>query len=169
MAATGSSARGRDRDGAVSELLGQPCATGRPMDLCWPQGRKRGRGVEETRGSFWRGTTIEIDSRLRIGRAIAKTEEEVALELMSQLKARGHPESPPAMATDGKGSYREAMLETWGQVPTYGGRGRPPTHKQPDADWHYLQVVKERVFQSAHRCAYTGRLWRPARGEGFAG
>ena len=63
---------------------------------------------------------------------------------MTQLKKRGHPKTPPAMATDGKGSYREAMVETWGQVPAYGGRGRPPTHKQPGADWHYLQVVKER-------------------------
>ena len=114
------------------------------MDLCWSQGRKRGHCEEEARGSFWRGTTIAIDSRLRIGRAIAKTEEEVALELMTQLKERGHPTTPPAMATDGKGSYREAMLETWGRVPEYAGRGRPPTHKQPRADWHYLQVVKER-------------------------
>ncbi len=73
------------------------------------------------------------------------------------------------MATDGKGSYREAMLETWGQVPEYGGRGRPPTHKQPDADWRSLQVVKEHVFQSAHRRAYTGGLWGPAIGESFAG
>lgn len=84
------------------------------------------------------------ESRLRIGRALAKTEEEVAVQLMSQLKARGHPEKPPALATDGKGSYREAMLSTWGQVPEYGGRGRPPTHKQPGPDWQYLQVVKER-------------------------
>src|SRR5205823_13983755 len=38
----------------------------------------------------------------------------------------------------------EAMLETWGQVPQYTGRGRPPTRKQPGPDWHYLQVVKER-------------------------
>jgi len=68
----------------------------------------------------------------------------VALELMAQLKRRGHPERPPALATDGKGSYREAMLETWGQVPQYTGRGRPPTRKQPGPDWHYLQVVKER-------------------------
>ena len=101
-------------------------------------------GEEEARGSFWRGTTVAIGSRLRIGRAIAKTEEEVALELMAQLKERGHPEKPPAMATDGKGSYREAMLSTWGQVPDYAGRGRLPTHKQPGADWQYLQVVKER-------------------------
>ena len=36
------------------------------------------------------------------------------------------------------------MVETWGQVPDYRGRGRPPTRKQPGADWHYLQVVKER-------------------------
>ena len=49
---------------------------------------------------------------MRIGRAIAKTEEAVALELMAQLKARGHPEKPPAMATDKKDSYRETMLET---------------------------------------------------------
>jgi hypothetical protein len=68
----------------------------------------------------------------------------VALQLMTQLKERGHPTTPPAMATDGKGSYREAMLETWGSVPAYEGRGRPATHKQPGADWHYLQVVKER-------------------------
>jgi hypothetical protein len=68
----------------------------------------------------------------------------VALELMTQLKERGHPKTPPAMATDGKGSYREAMVQTWGRVPEYAGRGRPPTHKQPGPDWHYLQVVKER-------------------------
>jgi len=36
---------------------------------------------------------------------------------MAQLKDRGHPDAPPAMATDGKGEYREALLATWGQVP----------------------------------------------------
>ena len=41
---------------------------------------------------------------------------------MPQLKARGHPDAPPAMAADGHGSYREAMVETWGQVPEYSGR-----------------------------------------------
>jgi hypothetical protein len=45
----------------------------------------------------------------------------VALELMAQLKERGHPKTPPALATDGKGSYREAMLQTWGYIPEYGG------------------------------------------------
>jgi len=38
------------------------------------------------------------------------------MALMAQLKARGHPDT-------GKGSYREAMVETWGQVPEYTGRG----------------------------------------------
>jgi len=85
-----------------------------------------------------------MDSRLRVGRAIGKNEEEVAVTLMAQLKARGNPKSPPAMATDGRGGYLEAMLETWGQVPEYSGRGRRPTHKQPQPDWHYLQVVKHR-------------------------
>jgi hypothetical protein len=85
-----------------------------------------------------------MDTRLRIGRAIGKTEEQVAHELMAQLKQRGHPEAPPAMATDGKGDYRTAMVDTWGQVPAYQGHGRPPTLKQPQPDWQYVQVIKER-------------------------
>ena len=63
---------------------------------------------------------------------------------MAQLKDRGHPDAPPAMATDGKGDYREALLETWGQVPEYSGIGRPPTVKRPQPEWQYLQVVKTR-------------------------
>jgi hypothetical protein len=64
--------------------------------------------------------------------------------MMKQIQKRGHPETPPAMATDGKGAYREAMVEVWGSVPEYKGRGRPPTHKQPGQDWRYLKVVKVR-------------------------
>ncbi len=97
---------------------------------------------EDKRGTFWRGITIESNSRLRVGRAIAKTEEEVAEALMAQLKARGHPDTPPPMATDGKGGYRDALVATWGQVPEYAGHGRPPTRKQAQPDWHYLQVIK---------------------------
>jgi hypothetical protein len=63
---------------------------------------------------------------------------------MRQLKERGHSDGPPPMATDGKGAYREAMVETWGEVPPSPERGRPPVHKQPKAGWHYLQVVKHR-------------------------
>jgi len=85
-----------------------------------------------------------MDTRLRVGRAIGKTEEEVAGKLMAQLKARGHPDAPPAIATDGNGSYRKAIVETWGQVPEYSGRGRPPTQKQPQPGWQYLKVVKHR-------------------------
>jgi hypothetical protein len=36
------------------------------------------------------------------------------------------------------------MVEVWGKVPEYGGRGRPPTKKRPQADWQYLQMVKQR-------------------------
>ena len=85
-----------------------------------------------------------MDTRLRVGRAIGKTEEAVAHALMAQLKERGHPDHPPALATDGKGDYRTALVETWGEVPAYQGRGRPPTQKQPQPDWQYVQVIKER-------------------------
>jgi hypothetical protein len=85
-----------------------------------------------------------MDTRLRVGRAIAKTEEEGAITLMEQIKSHAPEEGPPAIATDGKGAYREAMLKVWGKVPDYNGRGRPPSSLKPEEDWYYLQVMKER-------------------------
>jgi hypothetical protein len=105
---------------------------------------KRGYAEADERGTFWRGITLDMDSRLRVGRAIGKTEEDVAHDLMAQLQDRGHPDHPPAMATDGKGDYRRALVDSWGQVPAYGGRGRPASCKQPQPEWQYVQVVKER-------------------------
>ena len=74
---------------------------------------KRGRPEEADRGTFWRGTAIDVDTRLRVGRAIGKNEGEVALAMMSQIKERGNPERPPAIASDGNDSYPEAMLESF--------------------------------------------------------
>ena len=56
-----------------------------------------------------RGTAIDIDTRLRVGRAIGKTEEEVAAATMSQIKERCNPVEPPAIASDGNDSYPEAI------------------------------------------------------------
>jgi hypothetical protein len=86
---------------------------------------------------------IDMDTRLRVGRAVCKREEESALELM-QILQQAHPHAPPALATDAKGGYAEAMIQTWGKVPPYSGQGRPAKHKQPGADWKYLQVQKIR-------------------------
>jgi hypothetical protein len=114
------------------------------VDLRVPQGGKGGRPEEEERGTFWRGTLIDSDTRLRVGRAIGKDENEVAAKIFSQLKERGHPDAPPPLASDGEGTYREQMVETWGQVPPYSGRGRPPTVKRAGPDWQYVQVIKHR-------------------------
>jgi hypothetical protein len=67
---------------------------------------------------------------------------------MPTIQERFCPERPPACATDGKGAYREARGETWGQVPAYQGQGRPPQNKQPGQGWQYVQGVKTR---DAHR------------------
>ncbi len=75
------------------------------------------RDEEEEKGTFWRGTAIDRDSRVRVGRALAQTEEEVAHALMIHMNKHPPEEKPPAMATDGKGAYREALLQTWGKVP----------------------------------------------------
>jgi hypothetical protein len=63
---------------------------------------------------------------------------------MEQLQERGHADAPPGIATDGKGAYREALVATWGQVPEYSGHGRPPTRKQEQPGWQYVQVIKRR-------------------------
>ena len=88
---------------------------------------------------------IDSDTRLRVARGIAKTETEASQIVFETLKyQRGHPEKPPPTVSDGWGGIREAMVETYGQVPAYSGAGRPPTLKKPGDDWQYLQVVKQR-------------------------
>jgi len=41
---------------------------------------------EAARGTFWSGKAIDMDSRLRIGSAIGKSEEEIAPELIRTSK-----------------------------------------------------------------------------------
>jgi len=85
-----------------------------------------------------------MESRLRVGHAIGKTEEEIAPNLMKQVKMHAPDDGPPAMSSDGKGAYPKAMVETWGKVPEYSGRGAPPTLPKPGKDWQFLQAIKKR-------------------------
>ena len=87
---------------------------------------------------------IEMETRLRVARGIAKSETAAATIVFETLKSRGHPTMPPPTVSDGWGGNREAMIAVYGQVPEYQGRGRPPTQKQPLPGWQYLQVVKQR-------------------------
>ena len=85
-----------------------------------------------------------MKTRLRVGRGVGKTETEASVELLHQLKRRGHPDAPPPLVSDGWGGHREALIEVYGEVPDYSGRGRPPSLKQPCDEWQYLQMVKQR-------------------------
>lgn len=88
---------------------------------------------------------IEQDTRLRAGRGIGKTETEASVQALSMLKRHSHSNLPPALASDGWGGHREALVEVYGQIPAKkAGRGRPPSRKQPGGGWHYLQLVKQR-------------------------
>ena len=95
-------------------------------------------------GQFMRSTMLDMDSRLRVARAIEKDETQASIGVFQMLKRRGHPDGPPPTISDGWGGIDEAMIEVYGRVPEYGGRGRPPTRKKPGADWLYLQMVKQR-------------------------
>lgn len=80
-----------------------------------------------------------------MGRGIGQTETQAAVNLWRQVKQRdAHKHTPPPVLSDGWGGQREALVEVYGQVPPYKGRGRRPTRKQPGADWHYTQMVKQR-------------------------
>jgi hypothetical protein len=87
---------------------------------------------------------IDMDSRLRVARGIAKTETEACVQVFQTLKRRGHPDAPPPTVSDGWGGINEAMVQVYGVVPEYKGVGRPPTRKRPQPGWKYLQVVKQR-------------------------
>jgi len=95
-------------------------------------------------GQFMRSTMLDMDSRLRVARAIEKDETQASIGVFQMLKRRGHPDGPPPTISDGWGGIDEAMIEVYGRLPPYRGRGRPPTRKQPGADWLYLQMVKQR-------------------------
>lgn len=90
---------------------------------------------------------IDVDTRLRVARGLAKTETQASVEVFETLKARGHPERPPATLSDGWGGIGEAMVEVYGQVPPYKGLGRRPTKKRAGPDWQYAQMVKQRTAQ----------------------
>ena len=87
---------------------------------------------------------IDMDSRLRAARGFGKTETDASAAVFEQLKKRGHPDAPPPTVSDGWGGIREAMVEVYGTVPDYSGKGRPPSRRQPQPGWKYLQVVKQR-------------------------
>jgi hypothetical protein len=95
-------------------------------------------------GQFMRSTMLDMDSRLRVARAIEKDETQASIAVFRLLQQRGHPDAPPPTISDGWGGIDEAMVEVYGLVPQYSGRGRPPTRKKPASDWMYLQMVKQR-------------------------
>jgi len=98
-------------------------------------------------GQFIRSTMLDMDSRLRVARAIEKDETQASQGVFEMLKRRGHPDGPPPTISDGWGGIDEAMIEVYGLVPEYSGHGRPPTRKKPGSDWLYLQMVKQRDAQ----------------------
>jgi hypothetical protein len=114
------------------------------MGLRGQQGGKKNYPETDESGQFWRATMIDMDTRLRVARGIAKTETEASQEVFETLKRRGHPDAPPPTVSDGWGGIDNAMVEVYGVVPEYQGVGRPPTRKQPQPGWQYLQVVKQR-------------------------
>jgi hypothetical protein len=95
-------------------------------------------------GQFMRSTMLDMDSRLRVARAIAKDETQATIGVFRMLKRRGHQDGPPPTISDGWGGIDDAMVEIYGQVPEYCGHGRPPSRKKAGSDWLYLQMVKQR-------------------------
>jgi hypothetical protein len=119
------------------------------------------RAPEDETGEFMRSTMLDMDSRLRVATAVEQNETLASQHVFESLKCRGHPDAPPPTLTDGWGGIDDAMVSVYGQVPDYGGRGRPPTKKQPGDGWLYLQMVK----QHDDRGHFTGTKLNAVYGE----
>lgn len=102
------------------------------------------RSLDDEEGEIWQATMLDMDSRLRVARGIGADETQASIEVFQTLKGRGHPDGPPPTISDGWGGIDDAMIEVYGLVPKYSGKGRPPTRKQAQAGWQYLQMVKQR-------------------------
>ena len=113
------------------------------VELCPAQREEKKYAEEEERGSCWCETILEVETRLRVAQGIGKSESEACAQALRQMQEQGQA-TLPAMVSDGWGGIREAMVEVYGEVPAYGGRGRPPTRPQARPEWRYLQMVKHR-------------------------
>lgn len=110
----------------------------------WATKAKKSYPETDESGQFWRSTYLDQDTRLRVAHGIAKNETLASIQVFEKLKRRGHPDGPPPTISDGWGGIDDAMIEVYGMVPDYGGRGRPPTRKKAGKNWFYLQMVKQR-------------------------
>jgi hypothetical protein len=142
VARSGAPCRG-DRRCLAGPVYTQTRAVGRYGGLHQTHARKTGAGLGDG-GDIWRATMIDKDTRLRLACGIASTETAAHGEVFATLKQCGPPDAPPPTVADGWGGVDEAMGHVYGQVPPDRGRGRPPTQKPPQADWHYLPVMKQR-------------------------
>lgn len=124
-------------------------------------GEKCERSPEEKTGEFMRSTMLDIDSRLRAATAVEQNESIASQSVFEIIKRRGHPEAPPPTITDGWGGIDDAMINVYGLVPAYVGRGRPPTLKRPGDGWLYLQMVKQHDDQGH----FTGTKLKAIYGE----
>ena len=115
-----------------------------PCGLTWATKAKKSYPETNESGQFWRSTLLDMDTRLRVARGIAKNETQASVEVFQILQRRGHPDSPSPTISDGWGGIDDAMIAVYGLVPEYSGRGRPPTRKKAQPDWQYLQMVKQR-------------------------
>lgn len=110
-------------------------------------------------GTFWISTLLDIDSRLRTVRGFGKNETEASKKAFQVLQQRGHPEAPPPLITDGWGGIDDAILDVYGIVPDYSGRGRPPSKPKAGKDWLYLQMVKQRNEQGRLQGIKLRAIW----------
>jgi transposase-like protein/IS1 family transposase len=116
------------------------------LDELWAyvrnRGGKGGTPRRPRRGSCWKAMAFDPKSKLRVARAVGKRDQTLLERLLRQVQERVV--GREALASDQLPGYEEAIVEIFGKVPSYRGRGRPPTKKRPPVKLRYGQVVKER-------------------------
>lgn len=86
---------------------------------------------------------IEVETRLRVGRGIGKTETQASLELLQQLKRRGHPEAPPPWVSDGGAVIGKPCLKSTVKCRSTAGGDAHHRSNSPLPGGQYVQRVKQ--------------------------
>ncbi len=63
--------------------------------LMWATKEQKNYPETDESGQFWRSTMLDMNTRLRVARGIAKTETEASVIVFETLRERGHPDKPP--------------------------------------------------------------------------
>ena len=84
------------------------------IDALWTYSGSKEKKPGDESGSYWVGTLLESETRLRVGRGVSVSEGDAAQRLWRRWRWRLASKPPPPLVSDGWGGHQEALLNVFG-------------------------------------------------------